>query len=199
MSRRQRSENFHAREKEEDTLKDVDARMKKISLNSFRFGDCSNFPPKKEREEIEVQSFTSSSEMATSCEKKKPYGFFLMRELQPPPLSFSDMPPAHSTFVSKVVLFARQQHSTSPKTFWTMRMYYKVWLWRKGGKEEEPFVMHNFAFPSRRRPHKHKSPGQKKFRGKGEFIQKKKGGGREGGYFWNPCRPCLPALSCSPE
>lgn len=118
-----------------------------------------------------------------------------MRELQltTSPPSFSDMPPAHSTFVSKVVLFARQQHSTSPKTFWTMHMYYKVWFWRKGGKEEEPFVMHNFAFPSRRRrPRKHKSPGQKKIRGKGEFIQKKKGGGR-GGYFWNPCRPCLPA------
>ncbi len=134
LSRRQRSENFHAREKEEDTLKDVDARMKKISLNSFRFGDCSNFPPKKEREEIEVLSFTSSSEMATSCEKN-PIEFFgcASYNLQPPPLSFSDMPPAHSTFVSKVVLFARQQHSTSPKTFWTMRMYYyTIWFWRNG-------------------------------------------------------------------
>ncbi len=70
-------------------MKDVDARMKKISLNSFRFGDCSNFPPKKEREEIEVQSFTSSSEMATSCEKN-PMGFFDARATtyNLPPLLF---------------------------------------------------------------------------------------------------------------
>ncbi len=169
--------------------------MKKNSLNSFRFSDCSNFPPKKEREEIEVQSFTSSSEMATSCEKK-PTGIFLMRELQltttPPPFLIR-RPPTQPSY-QKWYFSPDNSIPHLQRLFGRCACTTRFGFGEMGGKEEEPFVMHNFAFPSRRRPHKHKSQGQKKIRGKGEFIQKKKGGGRGGGLLLEPVPPLLACI-----